>query len=69
MTAGNPYPMPFLMQPAAAACGIARAIERRKRFYVMPWPMAVLGGVLRCLPRPLFDLGFAHAKVKPRRPE
>jgi hypothetical protein len=69
MTAGNPYPMPFLMQPAAAARSIARAIERRKRFYVMPWPMAVVGRALRCLPRPLFDLGFAHAKVKPRRPD
>ena len=68
MTAGNPYPMPFLMPADRAAGKIARAIARRRRFYVLPWPMAVVGRVLRILPRPLYDLVFAHAPRKPRRP-
>jgi NAD(P)-dependent dehydrogenase (short-subunit alcohol dehydrogenase family) len=67
MTAQNPYPMPFLMQPDVAARKIARAIAQRRRFYVLPWPMALAGRVLRALPRPLYDRLFANAPVKPRR--
>jgi NAD(P)-dependent dehydrogenase (short-subunit alcohol dehydrogenase family) len=67
MTAQNPYPMPFLMQPDAAARRIAKAIARRRRFYVLPWPMAIAGRVFRALPRPLYDRVFANAPVKPRR--
>ena len=66
MTAGNPYPMPFLMQPDVAARRIARAIARRRRFYVLPWPMALAGRVLRVLPRPIYDRVFANAPRKPR---
>jgi NAD(P)-dependent dehydrogenase (short-subunit alcohol dehydrogenase family) len=66
MTEGNPYPMPFLMSPDAAARSIARAVARRKRFHVLPWPMALLGRAFRALPRPLYDLMFANAPRKPR---
>lgn len=66
MTAGNPYRMPFLLAPQKAARLIARAIARRKRFYVVPWPMALAGRVLRVMPRWLFDLAFAKVKRKPR---
>jgi len=69
MTAHNPYRMPFLMQPQAAARRIARAIARRRRFYVLPWQMAVAGRVLRSLPRPIYDRIFANAPRKPRRPD
>ena len=68
MTAGNPYPMPFLMPVDRTARLIARAIARRRRFYVLPWPMALVGRVLRILPRALFDFAFSHAPRKPRRP-
>ena len=67
MTAKNPYPMPFVLHADEAARRIARAIERRKRFYVLPWPMAIVGRVLRILPRPIYDALFAHAPRKPRR--
>jgi NAD(P)-dependent dehydrogenase (short-subunit alcohol dehydrogenase family) len=67
MTAHNPYRMPFLMPPDTAARKIAQAIARRKRFYVLPWPMALAGRVLRTLPRPLYDRVFANAPRKPRR--
>jgi NAD(P)-dependent dehydrogenase (short-subunit alcohol dehydrogenase family) len=68
MTEGNPYPMPFLMKAERAASLIARAIARRRRFYVLPWQMALVGRVLKVLPRPLYDFAFAHAPRKPRRP-
>ena len=67
MTAKNPYRMPFLLAPDKAARLIARAIARRKRFYVLPWPMALTGRALRMLPRWLFDRVFAKAKRKPRQ--
>jgi NAD(P)-dependent dehydrogenase (short-subunit alcohol dehydrogenase family) len=67
MTEHNPYRMPFLMQPDVAARRIARAIARRKRFYVLPWQMALVGRVFRALPRPLYDRMFANAPVTPRR--
>jgi short-subunit dehydrogenase len=66
MTARNPYPMPFLLDADEAARRIARAIERRQKFYVLPWPMAMIGAALRMLPRPLYDAIFARAPRKPR---
>ena len=68
MTARNPYRMPFLMQPDAAARRIARAIARQRRFYVLPAPMALAGRLLKAAPRPLFDRMFARAPRKPRDP-
>ena len=67
MTEHNPYPMPFLLRVDKAARLIARAIERRRRFYVLPWQMALVGRVMRCVPRPLYDAAFARAPRKPRR--
>lgn len=68
MTSKNPYRMPFLMDAEVAASKMAKAIAARKRFYVLPWQMALVGWVLRRLPRPLYDLLFARAPHKPRRP-
>ena len=67
MTERNPYPMPFMLPAAVAARRIANAIERRKRFVVIPWQMGMVGAVLKVLPRPLYDALFAHAPRKPRR--
>ena len=67
MTARNPYRMPFLLAPDQAARRIARAIERKRRFYVLPWQMAWVGWALRIMPRPLYDLAFARAVRKPRQ--
>jgi short-subunit dehydrogenase len=67
MTAKNPYRMPFLLAPDKAARLVAGAIARRKRFYVLPWPMALAGRLLRVLPRWVFDRAFANAKRKPRQ--
>jgi short-subunit dehydrogenase len=67
LTSKNPYRMPFLMDADNAARKIASAIEERKRFYVFPWQMALVGWALRRLPRPLYEILFAHAPHKPRR--
>lgn len=67
MTAGNPYRMPFLMPVDRAAVAIADAIASGKRFYVLPWQMAVAGWMLRRLPRPVYDALFTNAPRKPRR--
>jgi hypothetical protein len=67
LTAGNPYRMPFLMQTDKAAAAIAGAIAKGKRFYVLPWQMAVVGSMLRHLPRPVYDALFVRAPRKPRR--
>ncbi len=67
LTSKNPYRMPFLMNAEVAALKITAAIDVRKRFYVLPWQMALVGWVLRRLPRPLYDLLFARAPHKPHR--
>lgn len=67
MTGTNPYRMPFLMDADVAARKIAGAIAAHKRFYVLPWQMAVVGWFMRRLPRSLYDSLFSRAPHKPRR--
>lgn len=67
LTSKNPYRMPFLMDAAAAARKIADAITARKRYYVLPWQMALVAWALRRVPRPVYDALFARAPHKPRR--
>jgi len=66
LTERNPYRMPFLMTADEAATLMAHAIEDKRRFCVLPWQMGVLGKVLRCLPRPIFDRVVAKRARKPR---
>jgi short-subunit dehydrogenase len=66
LTKRNPYRMPFLISADEAAQLTANAIEDKRRFYVLPWQMAVLGRVLRCLPRLIFDRVVARRARKPR---
>lgn len=67
MTARNPFPMPFLMQPQDFARGALRAIDRGRAWATLPWPMAVVAALLRVVPRWLFDAALAGARRKPRR--
>jgi short-subunit dehydrogenase len=66
LTARNPYAMPFILTADKAARLIARAIARRRRFYVLPWQMAWLGRLLKVAPRFLYDRVLAGRKRKPR---
>jgi short-subunit dehydrogenase len=67
MTERNPYPMPFIIPANVAARRMADAIARRKRHVVIPWQMGIVGGLLKILPRALYDRVFALAPRKPRR--
>ncbi len=67
MTAGNPYPMPFLMDVDAFAAAARAAILRGARFRVIPWQMAWVARLLRVMPAALFDRLLAGRARKPRR--
>lgn len=67
MTAGNPYRMPFIITVDEAARRIARAIDARRAYAVIPWPMAIVGRLLALLPNALFDRLAARAGRKPRK--
>jgi short-subunit dehydrogenase len=67
MTEHNPYPMPFILPANVAARRMADAIARRRRHVVIPWQMGIVGGILKILPRALYDRIFARAPRKPRR--
>jgi short-subunit dehydrogenase len=49
IVADNP-PMPFLLEPDAAAARILRALRRRPAVYSFPWQMALLMKLTRWLP-------------------
>jgi len=67
MTARNPYPMPFILEADDAARRFVRVIDAGKSFAVVPWQMAVVGGLLKLLPNPIFDALLAGRGRKPRR--
>ncbi len=68
MTDVNPYPMPFLMEVEDAARRMARLIDRKRRYAVLPWQMAVVARLMRLLPDWLWDALARRAGRKPRRP-
>jgi len=66
MTAVNPYPMPFILEPEEAAKRLARAIDSGKTFTIIPWQMGLVGRVMKWLPNWLYDLILKNAPYKPR---
>lgn len=66
MTDVNPYPMPFLMDADTAARKMARAIDQRRRYIILPWQMALLGRLMKLLPAPVWDWAMRNAPRKPR---
>ena len=67
MTAHNPYRMPFLIDAETAASRIVRAIAAGRRLAVVPWQMAIVGRLLRCLPDAIYDWAAMRAPRKPGR--
>lgn len=51
LTRDNPHRMPFKLSAEQTAALIASAIRRKKTRITIPWPMAVLAGLLYHLPR------------------
>jgi short-subunit dehydrogenase len=66
MTDGNPYPMPFLMDPDRFATKVADAIARKMSFVVYPWQMRIAAMLLHAMPRWLYDRLAMKAPRKPR---
>jgi hypothetical protein len=66
MTQVNPYAMPFKMSARTAATKVARCIELRRSYTVIPWQMAWVARVLKWLPIPVYDSLFQNAPRKPR---
>ena len=67
LTAGNRYPMPFLMQPEVFADRAFSAIEAGTSYRVIPWQMGVVAKLMRLLPNWLFDRLLAGRGRKQRR--
>ena len=68
LTRGNPYSMPFLMQPDEFADQAFKAIDAGVSYRVIPWQMGVVAKLLRVLPNWLFDAALAGRARKPRQP-
>jgi len=55
MTAGNRFPMPFLLDVDEAARRILRGLARNKPMIGFPWPLYVATRLLACLPAGVAD--------------
>ena len=64
MTDINTYPMPFLMAPDVAAKKFAKAIQKKKRFVVIPWQMGWIARFMRLLPAGVWDFVMKNAPHK-----
>lgn len=66
MTDINSYKMPFLMDADIAASRFVDAIERKRRFVVIPWQMGWVARLMRFIPPILWDWAMKKAPHKPR---
>ena len=66
MTDVNQYKMPFLMDADNAAIEFVNAIERKRRFCVIPWQMGWVARFMRFIPPILWDWAMKKAPYKPR---
>jgi NAD(P)-dependent dehydrogenase (short-subunit alcohol dehydrogenase family) len=67
MTRINRYRMPFLLSAEEGARRVARAIDARRSLAVVPWQMAVAGGLMRRLPNGIYDRLAKRGPRKPRK--
>jgi short-subunit dehydrogenase len=66
MTDVNTYPMPFMMGADTAAAKMARLIERKRRYVILPWQMAIAGRFMKLLPAAVWDWAMKNAPHKAR---
>lgn len=66
MTDVNTYPMPFMLEADIAAAKMAGFIERRRRYVILPWQMALVGRLMKLLPAWVWDWVTKNAPHKPR---
>ncbi len=67
MTAVNTYPMPFIIDADDFAQRAVRAIANRRRYTVIPWPMAIVSRLMRLLPACVWDALTKNAPHKSRQ--
>jgi short-subunit dehydrogenase len=62
----NRFKMPFIISVEDAAARIARAIDSRTSFTVIPWTMGIAARILRILPNWIYDRLFSRMPRKAR---
>ncbi len=65
MTAVNRFPMPFILEPEAAAARIRRGLERNKPVIAFPWPMAIAVKAMNLLPEFMMNALSSRLPAKP----
>lgn len=66
MTDVNTYPMPFMLGADIAAAKIARVIDQKRRYVILPWQMALTGRFMKLLPAWVWDWAMKNAPHKAR---
>lgn len=64
MTNDNTYTMPFILEVDEAVKRFMKAIDRKRKFVIIPWQMNILGTLMRLLPASIWDF---LAKRGPRK--
>lgn len=65
MTAKNPFPMPFLVEPSSAARLIVQGLEKNRARIAFPWQLYMAMAFMSHLPSWLSDPVFARLPAKP----
>ena len=55
MTHSNPYAMPFILEVDEAVTLFIKAIDRKKKFIIIPWQMNIVGKLMRLLSASVWD--------------
>jgi short-subunit dehydrogenase len=63
LTAGNPFPMPFIIEPGQAAQAICDGLERERTEIVFPAPMALLMKAARLVPARIWTALWARTSI------
>ena len=63
LTAGNSFPMPFIIEPGQAARSICDGLERERTEIVFPAPMALLTRAARLVPARVWTALWARSSV------
>lgn len=66
LTRGNRYGMPFLLTPQAFAEKAWRVLDAGRSYAIIPWQMAWVGRLMKCLPNAVFDRLLVGRKRKHR---
>lgn len=65
MTASNKGPMPWLLEPEAAADHVLRGLKNREDVVAFPWQLASVVQAASLLPNALYDRAVGRARRRP----